>query len=110
MAFSDRNQENSSSRLDAIFRSLRSGRNGHRFNMWLDDGPRRIGSVAPAVPEGIEKLLLSQLKRPMTEHPDEQSTPAFGAQVNDPPSNLHGPDQKLMQGKDQCKGRTSRTK
>jgi E3 ubiquitin-protein ligase HUWE1 len=90
MAFSDRNHENSSSRLDAIFRSLRSGRNGHRFNMWLDDGPQRSGSAAPAVPEGIEELLLSQLRRPTPEHPDgDQSTPAVGAQENDPPSHLH---------------------
>lgn len=90
MAFSDRNHENSNSRLDAIFRSLRSGRNGHRFNMWLDDGPQRSGSAAPAVPEGIEELLLSQLRRPTPEHPEDQSIPAVGAQENDQPSNLHG--------------------
>ena len=91
MAFSDRNHENSSSRLDAIFRSLRSGRNGHRFNMWLDDGPQRSGSAAPAVPEGIEDLLLSQLRRPTPENPDaDQSAPSVGAQENDQPSHLHG--------------------
>ncbi|XP_051186843.1 E3 ubiquitin-protein ligase UPL1 isoform X2 [Lolium perenne] len=91
MAFSDRNHENSSSRLDAIFRSLRSGRNGHRFNMWLDDGPQRSGSAAPAVPEGIEELLLSQLRRPTPEHPDgDQSTPVVDSQENDQPSHLHG--------------------
>ncbi|KAF7064261.1 hypothetical protein CFC21_070622 [Triticum aestivum] len=98
MAFSDRNHENSSSRLDAIFRSLRSGRNGHRFNMWLDDGPQRNGSAAPTVPEGIEELLLSQLRRPTAEHPDEQSTPAVDAQVNDPPSNFHGSETDAREG------------
>ncbi|KAJ1257365.1 hypothetical protein BS78_K086400 [Paspalum vaginatum] len=86
MAFSDRNHESSSSRLDAIFRSLRSGRNGHRFNMWLDDNPQRSGS-APAVPEGIEELLISHLRRPTPEQPDGQRVPAAGAQENDQPSN-----------------------
>lgn len=87
MAFSDRNHESSSSRLDAIFRSLRSGRNGHRFNMWLDDNPQRSGSAAPAVPEGIEELLISHLRRPTPEQPDGQRIPAGGARENDQPSN-----------------------
>ncbi|KAL5206475.1 hypothetical protein ABZP36_034684 [Zizania latifolia] len=90
MAFSDRNHENSSSRLDAIFRSLRSGRSGHRFNMWLDDSPQRTGATAPAVPEGIEELLISQLRRPTPEQPDDQSTPAGGTQENDQSNYLHG--------------------
>nr|CAB3461993.1 unnamed protein product [Digitaria exilis] len=88
MAFSDRNHESSSSRLDAIFRSLRSGRNGHRFNMWLDDGPQRSGSAAPAVPEGIEDLLISHLRRPTPEQPDDQRTSAGGTQENDQPTNV----------------------
>nr|CAB3465798.1 unnamed protein product [Digitaria exilis] len=87
MAFSDRNHESSSSRLDAIFRSLRNGRNGHRFNMWLDDGPQRSGSAAPAVPEGIEDLLISHLRRPTPEQPDDQRTSAGGTQENDQPTN-----------------------
>ncbi|XP_062203891.1 E3 ubiquitin-protein ligase UPL1-like [Phragmites australis] len=87
MAFSDRNHESSSSRLDAIFRSLRSSRNGHRFNMWLDDSPQRSGSAAPAVPEGIEELLISHLRRPTPEQPDGQRTPGGGAQENDQPNN-----------------------
>ncbi|KAG8048577.1 hypothetical protein GUJ93_ZPchr0009g267 [Zizania palustris] len=90
MAFSDRNHENSSSRLDAIFRSLRSGRSGHRFNMWLDDSPQRTGATAPAVPEGIEELLISQLRRPTPEQPDDQSTPAGGTEENDQSNYLHG--------------------
>lgn len=85
MAFSDRNHESSSSRLDAIFRSLRSGRNGHRFNMWLDDGPQRNGSAAPAVPEGIEELLISHLRRP-AQQPVGQITPVGGTQENDQPN------------------------
>ncbi|KAL6623150.1 hypothetical protein ACP70R_033029 [Stipagrostis hirtigluma subsp. patula] len=87
MAFSDRNHESSSSRLDAIFRSLRSGRNGHRFNMWLDDSPQRSGSAAPAVPEGIEDLLISHLRRPTPEQADGQRTAASGAQENNQPNN-----------------------
>ncbi|TVU50517.1 hypothetical protein EJB05_01890 [Eragrostis curvula] len=87
MAFSDRNHESSSSRLDAIFRSLRSTRNGHRFNMWLDDSPQRSGSAAPAVPEGIEELLISHLRRPTAEQPDGQRT-AGSAPENDRPNNV----------------------
>jgi E3 ubiquitin-protein ligase HUWE1 len=87
MAFSDRNHESSSSRLDAIFRSLRSTRNGHRFNMWLDDSPQRSGSAAPAVPEGIEELLISHLRRPTPEQPDGQRT-AGNAEENDQPNNV----------------------
>ncbi|CAN6355891.1 unnamed protein product [Urochloa humidicola] len=88
MAFSDRNHESSSSRLDAIFRSLRSGRNGHRFNMWLDDTPQRSGSSAPSVPEGIEELLISHLRRPTPEQTDNQRAPAGGTQQNDQPTNV----------------------
>ncbi|GJN12872.1 hypothetical protein PR202_ga31191 [Eleusine coracana subsp. coracana] len=87
IAFSDRNHESSSSRLDAIFRSLRSTRNGHRFNMWLDDSPQRTGSAAPAVPEGIEELLISHLRRPTPEQPDGQRS-AGNAQENDRPTNV----------------------
>ncbi|KAG8093312.1 hypothetical protein GUJ93_ZPchr0012g20493 [Zizania palustris] len=91
MAFSERNHENSSSRLDAIFRSLRSGRSGHRLNMWLDDTPQRSASAGPAVPEGIEELLITQLRRPTPEQPDDQSTPAGGTQENDQSNHLlHG--------------------
>ncbi|ONM32412.1 E3 ubiquitin-protein ligase UPL1 [Zea mays] len=93
MAFSDRNHEGSSSRLDAIFRSLRSGRNGHRFNMWLDDGPQRNGSAAPAVPEGIEELLISHLSRP-TQQPGAQTV--GGTQENDQPK--HGSAAEAREG------------
>ncbi|XP_042436845.1 E3 ubiquitin-protein ligase UPL1-like [Zingiber officinale] len=64
IAFSERNQENTSYRMDAIFRTLRNGRHGHRFSMWLDDNHQRGASNAPAVPEGIEELLVSQLRQP----------------------------------------------
>ncbi|KAI3860284.1 hypothetical protein MKX03_030965 [Papaver bracteatum] len=59
---SDRNLENASSRLDTIFRSLRSGgRHGHHFN------------VAPVIPQGLEELLVSQLRRPTPEKPSENT-------------------------------------
>ncbi|KAL5225432.1 hypothetical protein ABZP36_012071 [Zizania latifolia] len=45
----------------------------------------------PAVPEGIEELLISQLRRPTPEQPDDQSTPAGGTQENDQSNHLlHG--------------------
>lgn len=69
-AFSDRNLENASTRMDAVFRSVRSARQGHRFNMWIDDTRQRGGSNTNAIPQGIEDLLISQLRRP---NPDQGS-------------------------------------
>ncbi|ONK77230.1 uncharacterized protein A4U43_C02F4420 [Asparagus officinalis] len=72
MAFSDRHHESNSARLDAIFQTLRSGRHGHRFNTWLDDRHQRSGSSAASVPQGIEEILVSQLRRP-TPIPEEST-------------------------------------
>lgn len=85
MAFSDRHHESNSARLDAIFRTLRSGRHGHRFNMWLDDTHQRGGPNAPTVPQGIEELLVSQLRRPAPEpeQPPGQDTPTASPQEKD---------------------------
>ncbi|XP_019701852.1 E3 ubiquitin-protein ligase UPL2 [Elaeis guineensis] len=88
MAFSDRNHEGTSSRLDAIFRSLRSGRHGHRFNMWLDDSQQRGGPSAPVVPQGIEELLVSQLRRPTPDQPSDQNVSADNPQEKDEPNQL----------------------
>ncbi|XP_062098638.1 E3 ubiquitin-protein ligase UPL2-like [Humulus lupulus] len=60
----DRNLDNTSSQLDAIFRSLRNGRHGHRLNLWIDDHQQGGGSNAGVVPQGLEELLVSQLRRP----------------------------------------------
>ncbi|KAF9603290.1 hypothetical protein IFM89_034639 [Coptis chinensis] len=68
---SDRNLENASTRLDAIFRSLRNGRHGHRLNMWTEDSQQRTGSNPPSLPQGLEELLVSQLRRPELEKPSE---------------------------------------
>ncbi|KAK9112899.1 hypothetical protein Scep_020418 [Stephania cephalantha] len=69
----DRNQDNVSSRLNTIFRSLRNGRQGHRLNMWADDSHQRSGPNVPAVPQGLEELLVSQLKRPTPEKSPEEN-------------------------------------
>ncbi|RRT80048.1 hypothetical protein B296_00004235 [Ensete ventricosum] len=71
IAYSERNHENASYRMDAIFRTLRNGRHGHRFNMWLDDNHQRGSSSAPAVPQGIEELLVSQLRQPTVQVSDQ---------------------------------------
>ncbi|KAL3504968.1 hypothetical protein ACH5RR_034809 [Cinchona calisaya] len=63
-AYSDRNLEGTSSRLDSFFRSLRNGRHGHRFNLWANDNQQSGGSSASAIPQGLEDLLVSQLRRP----------------------------------------------
>lgn len=80
MGFFERNLENASSRLDGIFRALRSGRHGHRFNMWADDGQQRGGSNAPTIPPGIEELLISQLRRQAPDQPSEQNVTAVQPQ------------------------------
>jgi E3 ubiquitin-protein ligase HUWE1 len=90
LAFSDRNQESSSSRLDAIFRTLRSSRQGNRFNIWLDENHPRGGSTAPAVPQGLEDLIISQLRRPAPEQPSDPSAPAIQPEGTEEPNNLQG--------------------
>ncbi|GAV85395.1 UBA domain-containing protein/DUF913 domain-containing protein [Cephalotus follicularis] len=80
MLFSDRNSENSSSRLDTIFRSLRTGRRGHRLNLWLDDNPQSSGSNAAIIPQGLEDLLVSQLRRPTPENASDQNAPTVEPQ------------------------------
>ncbi|KAK7858644.1 e3 ubiquitin-protein ligase upl2 [Quercus suber] len=76
MVFSDRNLDSTSSRLDSIFRSLRNGRHGHRLNLWIDDSQQTSGSNAGVVPQGLEELLVSQLRRPTPEQPSQQNTTA----------------------------------
>lgn len=72
---SDRNLESASSRLDTIFRSARNGRQGHRFNLWLDDNEQAGGSSSSTIPQGLEELLVAQLRRPDTDKPlDENRT------------------------------------
>lgn len=70
---SDRNLESGSSRLDTIFRSARNGRQGHRFNLWLDDNEQGGGSSSSAIPQGLEEFIVSQLRRPDTEKPSDQN-------------------------------------
>uniref|UniRef100_A0A1D1YWP9 HECT-type E3 ubiquitin transferase n=1 Tax=Anthurium amnicola TaxID=1678845 RepID=A0A1D1YWP9_9ARAE len=89
MAFSDRNMESTSSRLDAIFRSLSPGRHGRRFSMWMDDSQQQRGaSNAPSVPQGIEELLVSQLRRPTSDQPSGQNAVTNHQEVKEEGSHL----------------------
>lgn len=76
----DRNSEITSSRLDSIFRSLRNGRHGHRLNLWMDDNQQGGGSNAGVVPQGLEELLVSQLRRPTPEKTSEENTTPVDSQ------------------------------
>ncbi|XP_065881477.1 E3 ubiquitin-protein ligase UPL2-like [Euphorbia lathyris] len=87
---SDRNQDNNPSQLDSIFRSLRNGRHGHRLNMWSDDNQQSAGSSA-SVPQGLEELLVSQLRRPTPEKSSDQNT-TVEPKSNGEVVQLHGPD------------------
>ncbi|RWW90544.1 hypothetical protein BHE74_00000378 [Ensete ventricosum] len=88
IAFSDRNHENTSYRMDAIFRSLRNGRHGHRFNMWSDDNHQRGTSSAPAVPQGIEEILVSQLRQPTPVQVSDRNMPTNSPQEKHEPNQL----------------------
>ncbi|XP_059637615.1 E3 ubiquitin-protein ligase UPL2-like [Cornus florida] len=87
--YSGRNLENTSSRLDAIFRSLRNGRHGHRLNLWADDNHPSGGSNASALPQGLEDLLVSHLRRPITDKPSDQNTTTVDPQSNSETGQLH---------------------
>lgn len=63
--------ENNSSGLDTVFRSLRSGRHGHRLNLWANDNQHGGGSSNGVIPQGLEELLVSQLRRPTPEKSSE---------------------------------------
>ncbi|KAL8490394.1 hypothetical protein ACS0TY_025562 [Phlomoides rotata] len=68
--YSDRNSEGSLSRLDTIFRSLRNGRQGHRFNLLANEGQLSGGSNSSVIPQGLEELLVSSLRRPSEKSSD----------------------------------------
>ncbi|KAI4366524.1 hypothetical protein MLD38_022393 [Melastoma candidum] len=72
----DRNIGGTTSRLDVIFRSLRSGRHGHRLNLWVDDNQRSSGSSAATIPQGLEELLASHLRRPSPGNPSSLNAAA----------------------------------
>ncbi|XP_019414794.1 PREDICTED: E3 ubiquitin-protein ligase UPL1-like isoform X2 [Lupinus angustifolius] len=59
---SDNILENSSS-LDNIFRSLRNGRHGHRMNLWSDNNQQSSGPNTGVLPQGLEELIVSQLRQ-----------------------------------------------
>lgn len=68
---SDRNQEGTPSRLESFFRSLRNGRHGHRMNLWSSDNQQSGGSNVSAVPQGLEDLVVSHLRRPEPGKPSD---------------------------------------
>ncbi|CAN4122413.1 unnamed protein product [Withania somnifera] len=78
-AYSDRISEGTSSRLDSVFRSLRSSRQGQRFNIWTNENQQSGGSGASALPQGFEDLLVSHLRRPSPEKSADQDA-AEGSQ------------------------------
>ncbi|KAG6402643.1 hypothetical protein SASPL_134845 [Salvia splendens] len=73
-AYSDRNAEGSLSRLDSIFRSLRNGRQGHRFNLLSNEGQLSGGSGSSVIPQGLEEVLVSRLRRPSSEKSSNNTT------------------------------------
>ncbi|KAF7830039.1 E3 ubiquitin-protein ligase UPL1-like [Senna tora] len=72
-AQSDGTADNNLMGLDNIFRSLRSGRHGNRLNLWTDNNQQSSGSNASVVPQGLEELLVSQLRQPTSENSSDQN-------------------------------------
>ncbi|XP_051123521.1 E3 ubiquitin-protein ligase UPL2-like isoform X2 [Andrographis paniculata] len=70
---SNRNPEGSLSRLDSVFRSLRNGRQGHRLNLLANESQLSGGSNSSVIPQGLEDLLVSSLRRPSSEKPSDTS-------------------------------------
>ncbi|KAF5739795.1 putative E3 ubiquitin protein ligase upl2 [Tripterygium wilfordii] len=87
----DRSLENSS-QLDTIFRSLRNGRHGHRSNLWVDENPQNGGSNTTAVQQGLEELLVSQLRRPSTEKLSDQNLSTMEPKNNGEAGQIQQPE------------------
>ncbi|XP_027904990.1 E3 ubiquitin-protein ligase UPL1-like [Vigna unguiculata] len=81
----------SSTGLDNIFRSLRSGRHGHRLNLWSDNNPQSSGSNAGAVPQGLEEFLVSQLRRPTADKSSDNNVAEAGPQNKVEVNQMHNP-------------------
>jgi len=77
--------------LDNIFRSLRSGRHGHRLNLWSDNNPQSSGSNAGAVPQGLEEFLVSQLRRPTADKSSDNNVAEAGPQNKVEVNQMHNP-------------------
>ncbi|XP_021283908.1 E3 ubiquitin-protein ligase UPL2-like [Herrania umbratica] len=88
MILSDRNSDSTSSRLDTIFRSLRNGRHSHRLNLWVDESQQSSGSSAATVPQGLEELLVSQLRRPVPVKSSDHNTSTVEPQTHGEGSQL----------------------
>nr|KYP72309.1 E3 ubiquitin-protein ligase UPL1 [Cajanus cajan] len=74
--------ENNSVGLDNIFRSLRSGRHGHRLHLWTDNNQQSGGPNTVVVPQGLEELLVTQLRRPTPEKSSNQNIAEMGSDGN----------------------------
>ncbi|CAA0843325.1 E3 ubiquitin-protein ligase UPL1 [Striga hermonthica] len=61
------------SQLNSVFRSLRHGRQGHRFDLLANEDQLSNGSNSSGVPQGLEEVLVSSLRRPSTEKPSNNT-------------------------------------
>ena len=91
MALSNRTRESTSSRLDAVFGSLSPGRHGRRYSIWMDESQRQRGSsnAPPSVPQGIEEMLISQLRRPVAAQSEQNASTVLQQQPTEEGADLH---------------------
>ncbi|KAE9609095.1 putative aminoacyltransferase, E1 ubiquitin-activating enzyme [Lupinus albus] len=79
------------SSLDNIFRSLRNGRHGHRMNLWSDNNQPSGGSNSGVLPQGLEELLVSQLRHPAPEKSSNNSVAEVSRHSKVEVSQMQGP-------------------
>ncbi|TYH65157.1 hypothetical protein ES332_D06G037000v1 [Gossypium tomentosum] len=82
MIRSDRISDSASSQLDTIFRSLRNGRHSHPLNLWVDESRQGSGSSAAIITQGLEELLVSQLRRSVPEKSSDHNTSVVEPQTH----------------------------
>ncbi|KAK9028584.1 hypothetical protein V6N11_025739 [Hibiscus sabdariffa] len=90
MIRSIRNSDSTPSQLDTIFRSLRNGRHSHPLNLWVDESQQSSGSSAATVPQGLEELLVSQLRQPASEKSTDNNTSVVEPQLHGEGIQLQG--------------------
>ncbi|KAK8600955.1 hypothetical protein V6N13_059305 [Hibiscus sabdariffa] len=90
MIRSIRNSDSTPSQLDTIFRSLRNGRHSHPLNLWVDESQQSSGSSAATVPQGLEELLVSQLRQPSSEKSTGNNTSVVEPQLHGEGIQLQG--------------------
>ncbi|KAL4281240.1 hypothetical protein GQ457_03G034430 [Hibiscus cannabinus] len=66
---------------DDVMKRMENGRHNHRLNLWVYESQQSSGSSSATVPQGLEELLVTQLRRPVPEKSSDQNTSAVEPQT-----------------------------